>query len=251
MVASNLQRLADDVPDEGWHEHLLDHTGCSCNTEKDDPWAKEASAEVSDDDFQVAPPVPGPKDLPIEDNLPPSYHLALLQRANSDGHLVAHSSHRSGCNCASKALSLAKSSTAVSAGSADADAKPTGIWLHTCHYAQRDLQFWRLTNTAYLRGGIILKETIAYTDSCDMCEYNNVACEKDEVELTDGNCLCMWRMNGAEMVTELLSCSACVTDCLGSYRTFDLGKPEPGFQKGICLRKKPHMQLDDLENPAR
>ena len=32
------------------------------------------------------------------------------------------------------------------------------------HVRFEDLLFWRLTNTAYLRGGIVLKETIAYTD---------------------------------------------------------------------------------------
>merc|ERR1719183_2295291 len=107
--------------------------------------------------------------------------------------------------------------------------------------------FWKLTNTAYLRGGIILKETVAYTDTCKMCDYNNVACQKEEVELTDGNCLCMWRMNGVEMKTQLLACSACVTDCIGVYKTFDLGKPEPGMQKGMCLRKKPHKSFGDLK----
>merc|ERR1719456_262473 len=157
--------------------------------------------------------------------------MTLLQRSTSDRKLVAHhrsvsrSVSRSGCDCGaksaanSKAVALATSASAAS--SSDTDAKPTGIWLYTCKYSQPDLVFWRLTNTAYLRGGIVLKETIAYTDSCKMCKYNNVACNKEEVELTDGNCLCMWRVNGVEMKTMLLSCSACVTECIGAYREFD------------------------------
>jgi len=255
MVASNLQRLADNVPPEGWQEHLLNDKGCSCVSKESrdgdfDPNAEEASAEVSDEDFQVAPPVPRSNQVaPYANDVPPAYRIGLLQQADSQHRAVVHQRHQSGCNCASQAT--AGSSTALSWGEphpgATDEPKDAGMWLNTCQYTQPDLVFWRLTNTAYLRGGIVLKETIAYTDSCDMCSYNNVACNKAEVELTDGNCLCMWRMNGVEMVTELLACSACVSDCIGAYRTFDVGKPEPGFQKGMCLRKKAHMQLDDLD----
>jgi hypothetical protein len=250
-VAANLQRLADQVPDEEWHDRLVSHSsGCNCADEDDSPYAEEASADVADEDFQVAPPTDA---SPME---APTYAVGLLQRSVSGHKLVDR--HRSGCKCgakkqaaSSKALALASSSTAVSSAAAvssggDGDAKPTGIWVYTCKYSQPDLVFWRLTNTAYLRGGIVLKETIAYTDTCKMCDYNNVGCNKEEVELTDGNCLCMWRMNGVEMQTQLMSCSACVTDCIGAYRTFDLGKTEPGMQKGVCLRKKPHQTFADL-----
>lgn len=124
--------------------------------------------------------------------------------------------------------------------------KPTGLWLNVCKYNQNDLTFWRLKNSAYLRGGIVLKETIAYVDSCKMCEYNNLVCNANQWELRDGNCLCMWRLNGAEMKTKLLSCSACVTDCIGVYKSFDVGKETPEIQKGVCLRKKPHKAFEDL-----
>lgn len=180
-----------------------------------------------------------------------------MQRSAAEHRLHHRSASRSGCSCDtkakvastadSKALTVAGTSTAVATDSAsEGDAKGTGVFLNTCIYNQPDLVFWRLVNTAYLRGGIVLDHTIAYTDSCKMCEYNNVQCNKQEVELTDGNCFCVWRENGAEMQTMLLSCSACVTDCIGVYKTFDLGKPEPAMQKGICLRKKPHKALDDI-----
>jgi hypothetical protein len=278
QVAGNLQQLADDVPDEEWPDRIIPPSDCNCG-EQDDANAEEASADIHDEDFQVAPLPEGqivPEDKEEQDNLKvQSFDLsvALVQRSSSDKKRAVHnrSITQSGCPCShnkrlqlvsqvaalakktkvskSKALSMAASAATVSSGTDekfDAEAQPTGIWLHTCKYSQPDLVFWRLTNTAYLRGGIVLKETFAYTDSCKMCDYNNVACNKDEVELTDGNCLCMWRMNGAEMQTMLMSCSACVTDCIGVFKTFDLGKPDPGMQKGMCLRKKPHKALEDL-----
>jgi len=256
-VATNLQNYP--VPEEdGYKVHLIQKdSGCNC-AEQDDSWQEEDSADVKDSDFQVAPAlhVSEQEAAAAQQALQgPVYNTVGLLQKSKVGHKKGGHKHkgasRSGCNCGSKSMSLASSSTAVavnsgSGASFDGDAKPTGIWVHTCQYSQPDLVFWRLTNTAYLRGGIVLKETVAYTDTCKMCEYNNVACNKEEVELTDGNCLCMWRMNGVEMQTQLLACSACVSDCIGAYRTFDLGKPDPGMQKGVCLRKKPHKAFGDL-----
>jgi hypothetical protein len=236
MVASNLMRYADQVPEEGWKDRLVSHSGCNCAEEQDNPYAEEANTDVDDADFQVAPSMAMLQ--------APFHSLSLVQGASQH-----RGTSRSGCNCGSKALSLATSGSAVTSGSgSEFDDKPTGIFLFKCSYSHADLLFWRLTNTAYLRGGIVLKETIAYTDTCKMCDYNNVACDKKkEVELTDGNCLCMWRMNGVEMQTALLACSSCVTECIGVYKTFDLGKDQPGMQKGVCLRKKPHKSFGDVK----
>lgn len=87
--------------------------------------------------------------------------------------------------------------------------------------------------------GIVLHSTIAYTDSCDLCKYNNLACNKSQdVELMNGNCLCMWRVNGVDMKSELVPCSDCVQSCIGVFKKFDVGKTEPAMQQGLCLRKK-------------
>mmetsp|Transcript_132426 Transcript_132426/g.247649 ORF Transcript_132426/g.247649 Transcript_132426/m.247649 type:complete len:179 (+) Transcript_132426:46-582(+) len=117
-------------------------------------------------------------------------------------------------------------------------AEDVEVFLKVCEFTSEDLAFWRLTQSAYLIDGIVLPRTIAYTESCDKCEYNNVECRKEEARLEDGNCLCMWRVNGKDPVTSLLQCGACVEECIGKFKNFDLGKDVPETTGGLCLRKK-------------
>jgi len=112
------------------------------------------------------------------------------------------------------------------------------VWLNQCELKKGDIEMWGLERTQYRLGGISLPETIAYTDSCDMCKYNDLKCSEEEVELDTGYCLCMWRVDGADPVTKPVACGRCVQDCVGNYLNIDLGKEfEPAQQKGICLRR--------------
>lgn len=263
-VAANLERLADSVPEEDYKEKLIKHAECSCDQQAEDPAAEEADANVNDEAFQIAPSWGSHNDV----NLPPTYSVRLFQRSEHKRSLRniiqadrQHASSKSSCGCKSKQLVTSSSNTralsrsgasnelVVATSSTEANSagtKGTGLWLNTCQYSQADLVFWKLTNTAWLPNGIVLKHTIAYTDSCDLCKYNNLACDKKDVELTDGNCLCMWRADGVDMQTELVPCGDCVQSCIGVYKTFDVGKPEPAMQKGLCLRKKDMNAFGDL-----
>merc|ERR1719498_2113300 len=101
------------------------------------------------------------------------------------------------------------------------------------------MEYLRIENTEYRSDGIVLEKTIAYTDSCENCKYNNLKCHDKEVMLETGNCLCMWRVDGAEPKLNLLQCARCVEDCIGKYQSFDLGEyMSPVQQKGMCLKKK-------------
>jgi hypothetical protein len=253
-VAANLQQLADAVPEEDYQDKLIKHADCSCD-EQADPTAEEADANVNDEAFQIAPSW----GTHLVASPPPTYELKLLQRSDHRRSLRTmiqsdrrHGRSQSRCACQSQHLFASSSSTKALAASGESNALAvaasskgagssdgTGLWLQTCEYSHADLVFWKLTNSAYFPDGIVLDHTIAYTDTCDLCSYNNLGCNKTkDVELMNGNCLCMWRVNGVDMRSQLVPCGDCVTSCIGVYKTFDIGKVEPAMQKGLCLRKK-------------
>lgn len=102
----------------------------------------------------------------------------------------------------------------------------------TCAIARKDLQLWNM-------GGILdVDSTTGFTDNCDTCKNNDVECGKDEVPLKDGNCMCLWRVIGAPVITAPLFCDACVEDCIGDFRNFDVGKfLNPVQTGGMCIFK--------------
>lgn len=119
------------------------------------------------------------------------------------------------------------------------------IYLNECILTQEDLHFWSLQQTEYQSHGIVLPNTTAYTDSCDMCEYNQFACNKEETVLREGTCLCVWRVNGADPQTQQMQCGACVEECVGKVKSFEVGKAyNPLQQRGICVRKKTQLHFD-------
>jgi len=112
-------------------------------------------------------------------------------------------------------------------------------WVNQCQVTGKDLDFWRLRNTDYRPGGIMLQKTVAYAASCDDCEAHNLKCDAEPTSIYTGYCLCMWRVNGADPKLKLVPCGRCPTDCIGKYVNFDVGAYlQPVQQRGICIKKK-------------
>lgn len=152
-------------------------------------------------------------------------HYSLLSRRQRRG-----ASGTVGCACPNHGL--AAQGPPVEGG--------TGLWMHICELYAPDLRTWGLVKAAHLPQGIVVPQTLAYVDSCDMCATFYLNCRQKEEELVEGNCLCMWREFGADPLFTQMPCSSCVEDCAGSYKLFDIGTSEPAQQRGMCVMKQPH-----------
>merc|ERR1719408_1164342 len=98
------------------------------------------------------------------------------------------------------------------------------FWTNQCQVSGADLDFWRLRNTDYRPGGIMLDKTIAYASNCDECAAHNLKCDAKPTSIYTGYCLCMWRVDGADARLKMVPCGRCVPDCIGKYVNFDIGQ---------------------------
>ncbi|CAD7944880.1 unnamed protein product [Amoebophrya sp. A120] len=113
-----------------------------------------------------------------------------------------------------------------------------------CTVTEKDQLLLGVRKTAFISQGVLLDTTKAYVSSCAECERHSLACAGTNVEINDGQCLCVWHGGGEKKQMLQLPCNSCVPQCIGRVRIFESTKPyEPDYVEGMCVQKK------DLEMP--